>query len=589
MRAARTRSTTSRATRPLLAASLAAIAFASCGHDSKGLPNLLDPAPFHPAKELRIETGSTLDLLEIGVPVSLRWQPDGFVQYSWTLEAPPGSNASLSDPAAPSPTFVPDVAGEYRVALTTSVGPDVRATTERRLLAAAYLGQAACAVCHGDRAAATARTSHGTTLERRAEELFATTGCINCHVVGSNAARTTPAAGGFDDEAMAVGFDPSAFVDYPTFAATYRRLADLGSVQCESCHGPGSLHDGDPRWTTVSTDARVCGACHNTFGPRFKQWQLSVHAEEPPAATRTDPSCVRCHTARGFARTVNGRPVRDEGPDAPGVTCAACHDPHSAANPSEVRLFGGVTLAEGTTFLAGRAAACVTCHQSEVADAGAHAEAGGAFPCAVQAEMVAGRGAFENGADFGSSFHGDPGFKPRNLTGNPDDPLYAEACVTCHMAPTPPTGPFADQLGAHTWRMRDGAVEHAVGNCDRCHAGLDTFDRNTGRDFDGNGVAGGVQTEMRGLVENLWDALAAADTGQALSRPGGPGTFIEVLGDLTRSTPQLRQAAYNYNFVVRDGSWGVHNTVYAVQVLQRTYGFVTGVAYSTAFPLAYIA
>jgi len=37
----------------------------------------------------------------------------------------------------------------------------------------------------------------------------------------------------------------------------------------------------------------------------------------------------------------------------------------------------------------------------------------------------------------------------------------------------------------------------------------------------------------------------------------------------------------------KDGSLGVHNTVYAVQLLQRTYERVTGVDYTTAFPMAF--
>ena len=38
--------------------------------------------------------------------------------YSWTLTLPAGSSASLSDPAIESPTFTPDVEGEYILALS---------------------------------------------------------------------------------------------------------------------------------------------------------------------------------------------------------------------------------------------------------------------------------------------------------------------------------------------------------------------------------------------------------------------------------------------------------------------------------------
>lgn len=567
-----------------------ALLLAGCGGgDSLDYPELADPSPFHPARELRIETGSVLDTVPVGVPVNLGWAQGGFVQYLWTLTVPPGSAAALSDPASPTPSFVPDLEGQYEIAVATMVGTTPVEQSRRKLTAATYVGQASCAACHGDRVTAAMATGHGTTLERRAAELFATPGCLNCHVLGSYAGSTVKAPGGFDDEAERVGFDPATypFTDYATFQTDFPSLGNLGSVQCESCHGPGSLHQSDPRRTEVSTSAGLCGSCHNTFGPRLRQWELSVHASPPPPPTIDNPDCARCHTARAFARDLTQRPARAEGSAAPGVACAACHDPHSNANDSQVRIFGDVPLGDGTLVSAGRAAACVRCHQSGILDPALHADQGRPFPFAVQAEMVYGHGAIEAGETYGSSFHGDPGLKLRNFTGDPDDPLYAEACVTCHMAPTPSSGPHEDRVGAHAMRLTDGAFELVAGNCDRCHPGLTTFDRNMGRDYDGNGSADGVQTEVSGLIENLWAALDAADTGNGLSRPGGPGAPVEVATDLSLTTALLREAAFNYNFVVKDGSLGVHNTVYAAQLLQRTYERVTGTGYTTAFPMAF--
>ena len=59
-------------------------------------------------------------------------------------------------------------------------------------------------------------------------------------------------------------------------------------------------------------------------------------------------------------------------------------------------------------------------------------------------------------------------------------------CCMCHMAPTPATTPSADRFGKHTRRTRDGAAELTVGNCDRCHQGLATFDPELGRGLDSN-------------------------------------------------------------------------------------------------------
>jgi hypothetical protein len=564
---------------------------AACSQDDLVLPTLPDETPFHQPREIRIETGYQLDTVPLDLVVHLSFQPGAYVQYFWALEVPPGSAATLDDPAAPEPSFTPDVEGVYVVRVSTRVGPDLVEQTSRNLTATIYRGRESCVLCHSERVASAALTAHGRTLENHAATLFATPGCLNCHVLGANVAETVPAPGGWDDIAEAVGFDPATypFTTYAQFAADQPALADRGAVQCENCHGAANLHESDPRRVEVSTDARVCGECHSSFGPRYLQWEFSPHAKSPPPDAVNDPDCARCHTATAFARTVNGRPLRELPESPPGVACAACHDPHDPQNPSETRLFGSVDLAVGGAFECGRAAACVQCHQTEIADPAAHASANLRFPCAVQAEMLAGRGAVEYGTDdYESSFHGDPGFKLRNFTGNPEDPLWPEACVTCHMAPTPASGPDRDRLGGHTILQSRGSSELVIGNCDRCHAGLTTFDRNVGRDYDGDGTAEGIQTEIRGLLERVHTALEADDTLGGLSRPGGPGTEIVVSGDLTLTTPALREGAYNHNFVVRDGSFGVHNTFYAVQVLQRTWESVEGVSFQTAFPGAYV-
>lgn len=569
---------------------LGAAAIGCSAGDELVYPQLPDPDPFHPTFEARIETDAALDVVGVGTTVRLRWTPFDFAQFFWTLEPPLGSTAALADATTREPSFTADVEGVYRVAVSARDAPAPAERASKRITAAAYLGAAACAQCHGERAAGSAATGHARALADFAPELFAQPACLRCHVVGSDATRLEPVPGGFDAEAARLGFDPTAYAwsGMDAFRADFPALADRGSVQCESCHGPGGLHQGDPRLTTVSTDAAVCGACHDTFGPTYAQWRLSPHAKPPPEAAVADPDCARCHTARAFARRAAGLAHRPETREAPGVACAACHDPHSAAFPSEVRLFGNVPLGDGAPLDSGRAAACAACHQSEVGDAQDRADAGLAFPCAVQADMLAGRGGVEYGRSFGSSFHGNPGMKLRNFTGDPSDPLVAEACVTCHMAPAPRQGSLRDRLGAHTLHLREGSTELAVGNCDRCHAGLSTFDRPMGRDYDGNGAAEGVQTEVRGLLERLHAVLEASDARDGVDRPGGAGTPVVVSGDLSRTTPELRRAAYNYNFVATDGSFGVHNTVYAVQLLQRSYEHLTGRSFASDFPGAYL-
>mgnify|MGYP002621019268 FL=1 len=112
-----------------------------------------------------------------------------------------------------------------------------------------YVGSAACQSCHQDAHAQWAGTPHATawhTLEQRDKDWDLS--CIGCHLTGYRR------PGG----------------------SSLGHVEGLEGVQCESCHGPGSLHVGAP---TLAPDAGgvrrdvpswVCAGCHNAeHSPRF--------------------------------------------------------------------------------------------------------------------------------------------------------------------------------------------------------------------------------------------------------------------------------------------------------------------------------
>ena len=516
--------------------------------------------------------------------MTLIWTLGGFNIFLWTLQAPAGSTATLDDPTAAQPKFTPDVEGIYLVSVSAS--PNRAAQAEhaiRTITSASYIGAGACSICHPQRADNVRLTRHGKTVADLGGVLFAVgSRCLTCHVIRNVPKPATPIPGDFDDVAARSGFDPDNYnwTGFDDLIKDFPQVADRSLVFCENCHGPGNQHNSDPRRTDKTLRAEQCGACHNGFiGPDVAmQWKSSEHSN--PARIFSSASCRRCHTARAFVNWVEGKDAVDEDAGAVGVTCAACHDPHRL-HPKQVRLFGIVDVISGRLRDVGRAATCVTCHQSEVEDPAAHAAANQRFPFSVNADLLTGSGAVEFGnLSYSVGFHGRTTFRLRTFTGDPDDSDTPDACVICHMAPGSPN----DQLGGHTMRLRDGPIELAAGNCDRCHPGLTTFDRNVGKDYDGNGLTEGVQTETKGLSENLWVAINAADTQNGLTRPGGALTPIVVDPELSLTTPELRQAAYNYNFYVKDGSWSIHNTTYIVQVMQRTYEAVTGRPNQQDFP-----
>jgi len=570
--------------RALLLAAAALLA-AACDNSSLTYPSLQDPSPFEGQTDGAITTPNGLTDVPTGQPVMLSWAVSGFTPVAWTLVVPAGSTAMLDDPASPTPSFTPDVGGVYTVT-GTAMSSTATSTQSLRITAGAYEGLSNCAACHPETASLLGTTEHANTVIDDGSVLFGTAGCWYCHVVNPVPPPAPPAPGSFDAEAAAAGFDPAAYTTWSAFVSAYPAVADRANVTCEDCHGPGSEHDADPRKISVTLRETLCGTCHNgTVGPnRAAQWSNSAHGNAPRSFATSNEACMRCHTARAYLQSLRGESPEGVQPGAPGVTCAACHDPHDGSLPAQLRLFGMVPLASGGAYNAGRAASCFVCHQGEVTDAAAWATAGGRFPFAVQADMIATRGAVGFGYSYTNSFHASTVFRLRPFTGNPDDSDTPDSCVICHMAPSP-VGPFQDELGEHTWNLAVGATELVAGNCSRCHPTYTTtFDVNRGEDWTGDGLTFGVQTEVRGLLAILYSALTTADVNGGLSRPGGPGTKIIVDPDLTLTTPTLRQAAYNYNFVTVDGSYGIHNTNYTVRLLQKTYGEVTGVPFEVAFP-----
>lgn len=101
---------------------------------------------------------------------------------------------------------------------------------------AGYKGVKNCKMCHSDKHEAWGKTGHS-----KAYELLVAVGkqdnkeCLKCHTTGYGA------KGGFVDEAT---------------------TPELKAVQCESCHGPGEKHNGDPAMIVKAVAASKCGECH---------------------------------------------------------------------------------------------------------------------------------------------------------------------------------------------------------------------------------------------------------------------------------------------------------------------------------------
>lgn len=81
-------------------------------------------------------------------------------------------------------------------------------------------------------------------------------------------------------------------------------------VQCERCHGPGSLHAEDPQGVqmVVERDSRLCGDCH------LYQEQATIFADDEEPFAHHQQQFPELYNSKHFA-----------------LDCITCHDPHASA------------------------------------------------------------------------------------------------------------------------------------------------------------------------------------------------------------------------------------------------------------------
>jgi hypothetical protein len=120
--------------------------------------------------------------------------------------------------------------------------------------------------------------------------------------------------------------------------------------------------------------------------------------------------------------------------------------------------------------------------------------------------------------------------------------------------------------------------ENLVAACQQCHGTTVTNFNFPVENFDGYSVDQGVQSQVQSLMNQL-----------AVLLPGGEANVANNSVSPTSSwtAPQL-EAAYNYMFVQNDGSMGVHNTAYAVGLLQASIANLTGSSTPGGLPDAWV-
>ena len=587
---------------------------------------------------------SGLTTTPVGQPVYLEVLvnnavPDADItNVTWTLTArPAGSAAALeaSPLGANVPTYKiadrinqsgtpvfkvagrtmlhPDIVGSYTVSASISTASSGSTNLTQRVTASSYLGvNASCVLCHSGGLIAPNRytnwieTAHAHTFENAISGLstdYFAASDLPYRTTGHDG-NTNANSGGFDFAATTNGWTFPANLTSNNWTALPEGLKNFANVQCESCHGPGYQHVfgslpvlGDTNFISVSMNVGTCAQCHDSrtthalatkWNTKATEWGNSLHAH--PTRTPSGPgreACARCHTARGFATfTATGNQIISN-TVYEAITCATCHDPHSATNVHQLRATDIYTLPEGTTVTnVGRGALCMTCHHSRNGSATNNVAkyqlnqptwAGGVSfgpHDSTAGDMVEGVNAITYGKFIPSGSH---------------SAVIPDVCVGCHMQPVATSHPAFGKAGGHTYSMTYDVVNAGVTNtldlvdtCVKCHGPIQTFNFPR-KDYDGDGVIDGVQTEVQHLLDKL-SRLLPNSTYRADGNYVADGLVKSSISVKTNWQTKFLYAAWNWQFVDVEGSKGVHNAPYAVGVLKASIADLTGDGNSDQLP-----
>lgn len=465
-----------------------------------------------------------------------------------------------------------------------------------------YQGASGCATCHGNILTTVMLTPHAQAFTNA---IFGMAGgqtnasCLACHTVGYGV--------------------PTGFI-------SAAKTPQLEGVQCENCHGPAANHAANMSDPTVIPQvdlaAQVCGGCHsrllapaevvahNPIAFSFEDWSASPHAAVVPdvlssmsASAANISNCGRCHSGSARLALIEGQNpslTLTNDYNVP-ITCAVCHDPH--AQYVWTNVLSGVIVF--TNSLTGNATVITNnqlgpvytnqllCALASTNDfvlttsdnftnvynpnvnvcAQCHNDRGSAWTDtsrspheSPQYNMLLGTvGQLQMGSTNGPS----PGYPSTHSR-------LEMQCAECHMQTT-------NNFSGHTFAM---ATYQLCYNCHSDPAGLVQFVTNA--------IAGQIQQTQSYL--NLWaTTVAPASTNAALAAIAmqygaltweytTPGTLSTgAAGPNTAQQAQIpddiKMARFDLYLVLYDGSYGVHNGPYDIELLQAAQSWVESELY----------
>ncbi len=593
----------------------------SPGKRSSGYPNFSSPPAGTPNY---VSTG--LRTVGKGMKVYLKADTAGsgatkVTSYSWTFIAKPaGSTAAFSDAAKDSVTFIPDVTGQYIVQVGVNGGAKTHVDT---IFASTYRGitnlQQSC-ICHSGNS--TFQDSYNNWKTSKHATIFArgmtgqlensegthykgvyTKSCFRCHTSGWESVTNNGNFGYLANQgasaAPPTSFDSTWWKGLPLEGGDYLipfqdstiykkltpQMLAVGSIGCESCHGPAEDHatTADKKKISISADGGICIQCHES--PRSHSigyyWSESAHSNMKLSAGESNRSgCWPCHNGSAFIAFTNawsaGRKTTSADsakvdPNFKSISCAVCHDGHSNSNEFWLRYTKIDTLANGfkvPTGVGGKGQLCMNCHRGRANYVNTVKTQFGRFNdrfyphYSSQADMYLGT----QGWDFGL-----------NLNGLTTHTGLKDGCVTCHMSERKITPTYTKLQSDHNTAMSENGVDKVEG-CVECHGAISKFsDIKASFDYDMDGVLEGAVVEVQGLMDKLKAKLPLNAAGEPVTMRADSMIVKNYATTNKLNYQSLIASLWNYNYISHDMSVGVHNTKYAVALLRASLGLVTGV------------
>jgi hypothetical protein len=385
--------------------------------------------------------------------------------------------------------------------------------------------------------------------------------------------------------------------------------------------GPAGINGIDGK---AGADANsACLACHSTanMSAKYDQYYQSKHFTGNTSVTRNTKYCARCHTNEGFREITSAGTfvVNNDIPDATRINCGTCHkhmgfDFAVDTTTQILRTTAPVFLNYNKNLVATDFGKinnlCVTCHQIRGVTQERYTDSLGVvktfsqlpfFPFPTTKDDNApvnyqvGQSFSVHDGNQSNLFKGINGYEYNGQTYTRTWQHSANSCTTCHMNKFD----AARKVGGHTLipNEMECANCHASDHIESTQRAIDAKRIELGellvarkvfrKSTNSSGVVSYSAVQTHDFYGRLF-ATTATSTMYAMAMASAntvsPTTGLVVYGnsitlgtDASWATRIGRPwkygelgAAYNYGYINSELSMGVHNPVYAMQLLQKS-------------------